>query len=217
VTVIADREPCRFYLTTPPELVSGGVLLRDFLPRLEAALKMVDVACLLIAAPAEARDAEIGAIAEPLIRAAQPRDVAALISGRAMLAKTLGADGVHLDLRNTGHSDAMRAYRDARKTLAEDAIVGTACPPERHLAMEVAEAGADYVGFDLAGPDATETLAWWGEVMTVPCIAFGQFDPATATALARNGADFIAPEPAVWNSVDATSVLAALQASIRAG
>ncbi len=79
------------------------------------------------------------------------------------------------------------------------------------------EAGADYVGFDLAAPDATETLAWWGEMMTVPCIAFGAIDAATARALARNGADFIAPEPEVWSRVDPASDLVALQAAIRAG
>ncbi len=39
-------------------------------------------------------------------------------------------------------------------------------------------------------------------MMTVPCVAFGRFDPAAATALARDGADFIAPEPEVWSGVD---------------
>jgi thiamine-phosphate pyrophosphorylase len=198
-------------------LFSGGVLLRDFLPRLEAALKAADVACLLIAAPAEVRDDDLRPIAEPLIRAAQARDVAALLSGRAALAKPLGADGVHLDLGTASASDAMRAYRDARQVLAEDAIVGALCPPERHLAMEIAEAGADYVGFDLAAPEAEDTIAWWGEIMTVPCIAFGRLDPATAGALARSGADFIAPEPELWRRVDPGSDLAALQATIRAG
>ncbi len=184
---------------------------------MEGVLKVADVACLLIAAPADARDEDIAAIAEPLIRAAQVRDVAALLSGRALLAQKLGADGVHLDLRASPVDDAMRAYRDARKALAEDAIVGTACPPERHLSMEVAEAGADYVGFDLAAADTAAAIAWWGEMMTVPCVAFGRFDAATATALARDGADFIAPEPEVWNGADPAGDLAALQAAIRAG
>ena len=191
--------------------------MHDFLPKLESVLKVADVACLLIAAPADARDDDLAAIAQPLIRAAQARDVAALLFGRAALAKTLGADGIHLDLRAFATGDAMRVYREARKTLAEDAIVGAACPPERHLAMEIAEAGADYVGFDLEAPDAAETIAWWGEVMTVPCIAFGRLDPATATSLARDRADFIAPEPEVWNGVDPVGEWAALQAAIHAG
>jgi thiamine-phosphate pyrophosphorylase len=180
-------------------------------------MQVADVACLLIAAPDGARDDDLRAIAEPLIRAAQAREVAALLFGRAALAQALGADGVHLDLRAVPAGDAMRAYREARKMLADDAIVGVACPPERHLAMELAEAGADYVGFDLAAAEAAETIAWWGEIMTVPCIAFGPLDPATASALARSGADFIAPEPGLWSRVDPDGELTALQAAIRAG
>lgn len=180
-------------------------------------LKVADVACLQIAAPADARDDDVAAIAEPLIRAAQTRDVAALLTGRAPLAKTLGADGVHLDLRPLTENEAMRIYREARKVLAEDAIVGTLCPPERHAAMELAEAGAAYVGFDVAAPETAELIGWWGEVMTIPCVAFGRFDAATAGGLARDGADFIAPEPEVWSGVDPASDLAALQAAIRAG
>ena len=134
---------------------------------------------------------------------------------RAALAKTLGADGVHLDLRSA--SDAMRLYREARKLLAEDAIVGTLCPPERHLAMEVGEAGADYVGFDVAAPEAAATIAWWGEMMTVPCIAFGAIDAAMAQALAKDGAYFVAPEPELWSRVDPGRELEALGTAIRAG
>jgi thiamine-phosphate pyrophosphorylase len=198
-------------------LISGGVLLRDVLPHFESALKVADIACLLIAAPIEARDEAVRTIAEPLIRAAQARDVAALLGGRPALAKGLGADGVHLDLRSVAPGDAMRAYRDARKMLAEDAIVGTACPPERHLAMELGEAGADYVGFDLAAPETAATIAWWGEMMTVPCIAFGPIDATMARQLAKDGADFIAPEPGLWSRVDPAGELEALGAAIRAG
>jgi thiamine-phosphate pyrophosphorylase len=191
--------------------------LHDFMPRLEGVLEVADIACLLIAAPLDAGDEAVAAIAQPLIRAAQAREVAALLFGRAVLANTLGADGVHLDLCIPAADDAVRLYRYARKSLAEDAIVGAICPPERHLAMEVAELSADYVGFDCAAPDAAETIAWWGEIMTVPCIAFGRFDPASASLFARSGADFVAPEPEIWNRVDPTSEWAALQAAIRAG
>jgi thiamine-phosphate pyrophosphorylase len=187
------------------------------MPRLATALQAADVACLLIAAQIGTSNEALAAIAQPLIRVAQSRDVAALLPGNAALAKWLDADGVHLDLRACDTMEALRVYREARKALAEDAIVGTLCPAERHLAMEIAEAGADYVGFDLAEPEATAIIAWWGEMMTVPCIAFGRIDPATAGALARNGADFVAPEPDVWNRADAAADLAALQAAIRAG
>jgi thiamine-phosphate pyrophosphorylase len=184
---------------------------------LEGTLELADVACLLIAAPLDAHDDDVAAIAQPLIRVAQMRDVAALLLGRLSLTKKLSADGIHLDLRAVPTAEALRTYRDARKALSEDAIVGTMCPPERHLAMEVSEAGADYVGFDLTAPEAEDVLAWWGEVMTVPCVAFGRIDPATAATLARSGADFIGPESDVWNGVDPAREIGALQAAIRAG
>jgi thiamine-phosphate pyrophosphorylase len=191
--------------------------LRDFLPKLERALDAADVACLLIAAPASATDPELTAVTGSLIQMAQARNVAVLLPDRPVLAKQLGADGIHLDFRAMGIGDAVRVYRYARKTLADDAIVGALCPPERHLALEVAEAGADYIGFDLSTPDAADVIAWWGEMMTVPCVAFGRVDPTVAAALAKTGADFIAPEPDAWNSVEPSSDFAALQAAIRAG
>ena len=191
--------------------------MHDFLPRFERALAAADIACLLIASAVGDSDADLAKIAQPLIRAAQARDIAALLAGRPALAKELGADGVHLDLRGASPAEGQRACRDARKASADDAIVGAICPPERHLALEIAEDGADYVGFDFAAPDAAEVIAWWGEMMTVPCVAFGRIDPTAAAALARSRADFIAPEPVVWISVDPASDLAALQAAIRAG
>jgi thiamine-phosphate pyrophosphorylase len=191
--------------------------LRDFLQHFERALEVADVACLLVAAEGAPRDADVAAVAEPLLRIAQARDVAVLLAGRDALAKSLGADGVHLDLRALSSGEALRAYRDARKALSEDAIIGVACQPERHVAMEVAEAGADYVGFDCSAPETAELIGWWGEIMTVPCVAFGAGDPPVAAALAQSGADFIAPEPDLWSRVDPPADLASLQAAIRAG
>ena len=74
-----------------------------------------------------------------------------------------------------------------------------------------------FVFFELALIPMWFLIAWWGETMTVPCIAFGRVDPPAATALARSGADFIAPEPEVWKRVDPAAELAKLQAAIRAG
>ena len=187
--------------------------MRDFLPRFDSVLEIADVACLLIAAPLDARDADVETIAAPLIRAAQARDVAALLPGRATLAKTLGADGVHLDLRLASIPDATRTYRDARKSLAEDAIVGALCPPERHLAMELAELGADYIGFDLSAPETADLIAWWGEMMTVPSVAIVE-SPADAKTLAAAGADFIAIGPAVWQQSDPLETIQDFAASL---
>ena len=182
---------------------------------LEPVLQAVDVACLLIACPAEADDDALATVARPLISPAQERGVAVLLPDRAELARSLGADGVHLDYHATAPEDALRRYRYARKIIGEDAIVGVLCPPERHAAMELAEAGADYVGFDCASPEAAALIAWWGEVMTTPCIGFGAFDAAAAQSLAHSGADFVAPDAAAWRSGDPAASFSALAAAIR--
>jgi thiamine-phosphate pyrophosphorylase len=188
--------------------------LRDFLPKLEAAFGAADIACVLIAAPEGYGDEALSAIADPLIQAVQRRDAAALLDGRPELAKRLNADGAHLDLRLRDTDDALRVYRHARKTLGTDAVVGVLCAAERHAAMEIAEAEADYIGFDLAAPETEDVIAWWGEVMTVPCIAFGSFDAAQAGKLASVGADFLAPDCAFWNATAPTKTLAALSGAI---
>jgi hypothetical protein len=43
------------------------------------------------------------------------------------------------------------AYDAARKVLGASAIVGADCGASRHFAMEMAEAGADYVGLANGG------------------------------------------------------------------
>ena len=214
---IADAPRCRLYLTTPPELVSGGVRLHDFLARFEPALGGADIACLLIDAPGDARDDAIAEIARPLNDIAQVRGIATLLPARVALAQQLGADGVHLDLRTLDESAALRAYRDARKALGTDTIVGALCPAGRHMAMELAELDADYVGFALDAAETPELIAWWAEVMNTPCVAFSAAEPDQARGLAESGADFIAVPAALWSAPDPTGQLERLQAAIRSG
>ena len=52
----------------------------------------------------------------------------------------MNADGVHL-----GESDG--SILEARKLLGTKAIIGASCYNSKHLAMEAAEKGADYVAF----------------------------------------------------------------------
>ena len=68
------------------------------------------------------------------------RDIALVIADHTLLAERIGLDGVHL-------TDAARSVRHARKTLGEDAIVGSFCGGSRHDGMAAGEAGADYISF----------------------------------------------------------------------
>jgi thiamine-phosphate pyrophosphorylase len=163
--------------------------------RLTAALAAVEAAAVLIAPPAGERlDA---AMAKPLVEQAKAAGVACLLMEDARLARTLGAEGVHLQVND----DAPGAYRAARELLGKGALVGADAGISRHAAMVLADAGADYVGFgapphlkdlDKARARREELIAWWAPIFEVPCVAFDVESGEAASGLAAAGADFVA-------------------------
>ena len=186
---------CRLYLITPPRIDDP----QAFAAILSDALSGGDVACLQIRLK-DATDARIAEVVAALAPVAQARDVAVILNDRPDLAAKLGCDGVHV-----GQSDMRCA--DARKLVGKDRIVGVTCHDSRHLAMEAAEAGADYVAFgaffDTATKDAPtraepEILTIWQETMQIPCVAIGGITVETAAQMAAAGADFVAVSAGVW-------------------
>jgi thiamine-phosphate pyrophosphorylase len=131
------------------------------------------------------------------VQLAQRRNVAALIGGDAALARSTGADGVHLLADNA----AAAAYAEARRILGPSAVVGADVGISRHDAMLLGEAGADYIAFgapphlhDRAKGLArrNDLVAWWAEIFEMPCVAFDVESAAEARELAGLGADFVA-------------------------
>lgn len=190
----AERPRCRLYLITPPALPAGG-----FGDELKAALDGGDVACVQL----RLKGADDGAIlraGEALLPLVQGAGAAFLINDRPDLALRLGADGAHV-----GQEDL--PYAQARKLLGPGRIIGVTCHDSRHLAMEAAEAGADYVAFGAFFPTATKSpkaqaepalLRWWSELFEVPCVAIGGITVANAPVLVEAGADFLAVSAGVW-------------------
>jgi thiamine-phosphate pyrophosphorylase len=132
---------------------------------------------------------------------AQQRGVAFLMNDRPDLALATGCDGVHV-----GQEDG--TYAEARRILGLGRIVGVTCHASRHLAIEAAEAGADYVAFGAFFPTSSketkhhadvELLRWWSEIMTVPSVAIGGITPDNCAPLVKAGADFLAVISAVWD------------------
>jgi thiamine-phosphate pyrophosphorylase len=164
------------------------------------AMAAADIACLLLRCTPALGDGALRSAVERLRPLAQGRDVAFLVEDRVELAHAVGADGVHLTMAV--------AYDEARRRLGPDMIVGVACG-ERDDAIDVAERGADYVAFgDFDDPSPTaatlDLAAWWGEVMTVPCVAAGCGGAADAARLAASGADFVALGAAAWPTLAGT-------------
>ena len=174
-----------------------------FADRLSSALDGGDVAAIQLRLK-DCPDDEILRAIDTLRPIAQSREVAFLLNDRPDLAARTDCDGAHV-----GQDDT--PYREARAILGPQAIIGVSCHNSRHLAMEAAEAGADYVAFGGFFPTETkkveiiaeiETLAWWAEMMEVPCVAIGGITVQNAPLLIEAGADFLSVSGAIWNDPD---------------
>jgi len=190
---------CRLYLITPPTLDDLAAFGRTLAHALDAG----DVAALQIRLK-DQPDEVIAAAVDALSPIAAARGVAVILNDRPDLVARLGCDGVHV-----GQDDV--PYAEARRIVGGDRMVGVTCHDSRHLAMEAAEAGADYVAFGAFFPTATkdpktraepEILSIWQEVMEVPCVAIGGITVDTAREIAAAGADFIAVSAGVWSYGD---------------
>jgi len=194
--VAQPTEPsCRLYLVTPPALEPAA-----FAVQLAEALDAGDVACVQLRLK-DCSDDAIRRACDALRPVAQQREVAFILNDHPALAKEMGCDGVHV-----GQTDT--PYAKARQIVGKDAIVGVTCHDSRHLAMEAGEAGADYVAFGAFFPTTTkdaayhatpDLLAWWAEMMEIPCVAIGGITPENCGPLVQAGADFLAVVGGVWN------------------
>lgn len=189
-----NETACQLYLISP--LNVGG----DFRALLEQALSAGPVAAFQFRVK-DIDQHEAAAWAEPLQAICARHDVAFIVNDSVALAKRLKADGVHL---GQGDGDV----HEAREILGSDAQIGVTCHNSRHLAMEAAEAGADYVAFGAFYPTSTkqvehmaelDTLQKWSRVTEIPCVAIGGITAENAKPLIDAGADFLAVSSAVWS------------------
>ena len=189
---------CRLYLISPPKLSAA-----NFITPLREALAGGDVASFQLRLK-DAEDDAIRRAADLLRPIVQAHGAAFILNDRPDLAAELGCDGVHV-----GQDDA--SYADARAAMGPSRIVGVTCHDSRHLAVEAAEAGADYVAFGAFFPTRTKEpktqadialLNWWSDVMVVPAVAIGGITVANAPALVEAGADFLAVSAGVWEHAE---------------
>jgi thiamine-phosphate pyrophosphorylase len=206
-------EGCRLYLVTPPAVEPAS--FRDLLA---AALDSGDVAAVQLRLK-EASEDEWRRAVDALRPVAQSRDVAFLLNDRAGLARACGCDGAHVG------QDDMPAV-EARRLLGPELTLGVTCHGSRDLAMRAGEDGADYVAFGAFFPSGSkevvhradpEIIAWWSELMELPCVAIGGITAENCAPLVRAGADFLAVIGAVWNHPDGPAAgVRAVNAAIEA-
>lgn len=193
---VPSRPPCQVYLITPPVIPD----LDGFATLLEAALSAGEVAALQIRLK-DVSDEVICAAVARLAPIAQSHGVAVILNDRPDLAKATNCDGVHVGLEDT-------PVAEARRIMGPEAMIGATCHDSRHLAMEAAEAGADYVAFGAFFETGTKVtthrpepieLTIWQETMETPCVAIGGITLDNCVQLAEAGADFVAVSSGVWN------------------
>lgn len=178
--------PTRLMLVTPPVADAEAMAFR-----LMQAMAGGDVAAVLLRLAEGDERTQIARI-KRLAPAVQAGNVALVVDASPVAAVRGGADGVHL----AGSADAIA---DARATLKSERIIGAGGLRARHDAMDVGEAGVDYVMFGEPRPDGTlpplpaviERAGWWAEIFETPCVAYAP-DLAAVSALAETGAEFIA-------------------------
>jgi thiamine-phosphate pyrophosphorylase len=160
----------------------------------EAAVKAGDCASILVPAniTAEGVAGLQGLGLAVIIRDCEPRMV-----------HVLKADGIQFS-RST-------PVKNLRATFKTETI-GVFAATSRHIAMEAAETGADYVAFAQKSQTAGEPLiGWWQDIFEIPSVAFDPVAPEDLATLLPQRPDFIRPSDDMWKSPDdARRIVAAL-------
>ena len=197
------RAAPRLYLVTP--LLGRADTIADDLSR---ALNAADIAAVLV----RLEGGDEGALVEQVERLRiliQSNSAALLLDGHPELVARTQADGAHLS--------GAEAFRAAAPGLKPKFIAGCGALATRHDAMLAGELGADYVMFgepDRAGRRPSfeavlERVAWWADVLTIPCVGYAA-NLDEVQALAAAGADFVAADETIWR--EARTLAAAIDA-----
>jgi len=182
------------YVLTPPDL-SAPLLLERLEQALDGGASIVQYRRKSKASESEAR------AVQALCRA---HSVPLIVNDDPMLARRIGADGVHL-----GKHDA--TYEEARNLLGAHCIIGVSCYDGLERAVRAQRQGADYVAFGRffgshTKPDAVQAdpqlLRRARQNVQLPIAAIGGIKPDNAALLLAQGADCLAVTAAVFDADD---------------
>lgn len=127
-----------------------------------------------------------------------------LINDDPELAAELGADGVHLGLRDAPPVEA-------RRRLGASAIIGVTCGNSLERAQAAQDQGASYVSFGRFFDSRTKPQAPPADIsvlqaarnrIEIPICAIGGLTPANAAPLVAAGADLVAAAGGVFDAPD---------------
>ena len=127
-------------------------------------LNSVPVAALLLSKGQKLPEYE--SIAKQILPITKAHDCALLLDNEPVLAKKIGADGVHIN-------GDIKLIKAALEELKPDLIVGAGNITNKHEAMEKGELGVDYVFFakiDANEDNSLDLANWWAQTFEVPAI-----------------------------------------------
>lgn len=185
----------KLYLISPADII-----VNEFKKSLELVLKTGLVSCFQLRLK-NVKDNFIISASQTLLPLCKKYNVTFILNDRPDLANEVGADGVHL-----GGNDG--SVLEARKLLGPNAIIGASCYNSKHLAMEAAEKGADYVAFGAFFDTKTKiakskaeisTVVDWVYISNIPCVAIGGINSLNCQELVKGGVDFIAVIGCIWS------------------
>ncbi len=188
----------QIYLISPPKIE-----LKSFSTELEKALKtkLVPVFQLRLK---NYSDAEVKKISQELKKICHANNCLFLLNDDFNLALEIGADGVHLGAED----GSIKLAREKSKKINPNFVIGASCYDSKHLAMEAAEQGADYVSFGAffesktkksRGHPTTEIIEWCNEILDLPIVTIGGITDQNCSSLVKAGADFLSVISYVWD------------------
>lgn len=188
----------QIYLISPPKIE-----LESFSSRLELVLKTSLVPAFQLRLK-DYPDSEVKKIASELNKICQANNCLFILNDSLDIALEINASGVHL-----GVDDGSISL--ARQKSPKNFIIGASCYDSRHLAMEAAEQGADYISFGAFFPSKTkksqgspglEIIQWSSQFMNLPIVAIGGITDKNSSSLVKSGADFISVISYIWDCPD---------------
>lgn len=188
----------QIYLISPPKIDLG-----DFSKQLDLALKTKKVPVFQLRLKGY-EQSEIIHISEELKKICHDNNCLFFLNDSYQIALEVAADGVHLGVDD----DSILLARQESQNLNPNFLIGASCYDSKHLAMEAAEQGADYISFGAFFPSKTKTsrgkpeskiLTWCDEILNLPTVAIGGITDENCDILVKAKADFLAVISYVWD------------------
>lgn len=180
-------------------LAPKGMQLSELVPKLQAAFEGGSIDAVILPCAADSDNRALINYAKTIAVLVQAKQSVLLLDGGLEIAPRAGVDGVHI---NNPKELEMALDRDPK----HERMIGVGGIRTRHEAMEVAEAGADYVMFgepraDGFIPPLEQTLdaaGWWAELFNTPGIGFVS-KIGEVGMMAETGIEFVALGSAVFD------------------